>query len=109
MDDLVKRLRDAVAHPYYDGTCNVSAPDAAAAAAPIEALNLLVKALMPPKPEDEPKNGPCCHAFDGEYWIGNGCTCGNYDDAQDARDWATCMNRWLDAKKLVDAGGGKHG
>ena len=59
----------------------------------------VIKALMPTKPKDNPHDGPCCYELedcDGVMlWIGHGCSCGNYDDAQSASSWAHEMNRYI--------------
>jgi Lar family restriction alleviation protein len=67
-------------------------------------------ALMPKKPDPDAHDGPCCYRLmkldsGKERWVGEGCHCQNYDDAQRAGDWANDMNRWLDAQEVLEREG----
>ncbi len=65
---------------------------------------------LTPSPPRESKDGPCCYSLtplsEGrERYVGQGCECGNYDDAQAAAGWAEDENRWLDAKDFFETAG----
>lgn len=67
-------------------------------------------ALMPHRPEDNPKDGPCCFELEDcgggtMRWLATGCDCGNFDDAQEASNWAHSMNKFLDAEDTLKSEG----
>lgn len=62
-------------------------------------ITTLLKMLIP-SPYHAGRDGPCCYELqtisNGEpRWLNVGCTCGNYDDAQSAGEWASEMNKQL--------------
>lgn len=71
----------------------------------IAVLESAIVELLPRMPEANPKDGPCCYELeevDGlMLWIGQGCTCGNYDDAQSAAYWAQQTNRAITAQAML--------
>ena len=89
-NDSERRIKMLCAREYVEGRF-----------ASDKQLEEVISVLMPRKPEDNPKDGPCCYELedcDGVMlWIAQGCSCGNYDDAQSASSWAHAMNRYLEA------------
>lgn len=75
----------------------------------MEQLKQIATSLLEAKPDRNPSDGPCCYTFDekANRWYGEGCTCGNYDDAQNAAHWAEQMNRWLEQAPIRAALAGK--